>query len=381
MRSDFLPFTKPLITDEDINAVVDVLKSGWITNGPKNAEFEESLAAYTGNKYAVSLSSATGGMHILLKALKIGPGDEVITPSLTWVSTVNMIVLSGATPVFADIDRDTMLVTPESIKSCITSRTKLIIPVHYTGVPVDLDGIKAVAGNIPVVEDAAHALGAFYKEHHVGHGGTAIYSFHAIKNITTAEGGMFVSDDAKLTAAIKQWKFHGLGVDAFDRQNKGRSPQAEVFEPGFKYNLTDIAAALGCSQLSRIDEINQRRTKLAMAYREQLADIEEILPLQLPQHYDFKHAWHLFVVRVDSPKMGRDRFMEKLKEQNIGTGLHFRAVHLQKYYRETMGFTPGSLPDTEWNSDRICSLPLFPAMTVKDVYDVINAIKKVLVNG
>ena len=380
MRAEFLPFTRPSINDDDINAVVDVLKSGWITNGPKNVEFEEKMCEYTGGKYAVGLSSATGGMHILMKAFGIGPGDEVITPSLTWVSTANMIVLVGATPVFAEIDRDTMQVTPESIKACITPKTKLIIPVHYTGVSVDIDGIKAVAGDIPIVEDAAHALGALYKGRHVGQTKAALYSFHAIKNITTGEGGMFVSDDLELVNKMKRLKFHGLGVDAFDRQNKGRSPQAEVIEPGFKYNLTDMASALGVSQLARIDQINAKRTELALHYRELLKDVPEILPLKDPD-YDFKHAWHLFVVRVNSPRIGRNEFMDKLKAENIGSGLHFRAIHLQKYYREAMGFAPGMLPNTEWNSDRICSLPLFPEMTLDDVKDVVSAIKKVLADA
>jgi UDP-4-amino-4-deoxy-L-arabinose-oxoglutarate aminotransferase len=382
MRNEFLPFTRPYITEEDINEVVGVLRSGWITNGPKNAAFEEKIAEYTGSKYAVSLSSATGGMHILMKAMGLGPGDEVITPSLTWVSTANMIVLCGATPVFAEIDRDTMMVTPESIEACITPKTKLIIPVHYTGASVDLDGIKAVADKhgIPVVEDAAHALGTFYKGKHIGQGGTALYSFHAIKNITTGEGGMFTTDDEDLYNKMKQWKFHGLGVDAFDRQNKGRSPQAEVVYPGFKYNLTDMSAAMGLSQMSRLDEINSKRTELAMHYRELLEGVEEVLPLKDPD-FDFKHAWHLFVIRVNSDKIDRNRFMEALKAENIGTGLHFRAVHLQKYYREAMGFKPGDMPVTEWNSDRICSLPLFPEMTPGDVEDVVTAIKKVLANG
>jgi UDP-4-amino-4-deoxy-L-arabinose-oxoglutarate aminotransferase len=383
MRKEFLPFTRPEVTDNDIAEVVSVLKSGWLTNGPKNAAFEEKICEYTDCKHAVALSSATAGMHILLTAMGIGPGDEVITPSLTWVSTANMIVLSGATPVFADIDRNTMLVTPEAIEKCITEKTKLIIPVHYTGAPVDIDAIQAIADkhNIPVVEDAAHALGTFYKGRHVGGGNTALYSFHAIKNITCGEGGMMTTGNDELLAKIKMFKFHGLGVDAFDRQNKGRSPQAEVFEPGYKCNLTDICAALGLSQLERIEEINSKRTELAMLYRELLADVDGVEPLHDPTGYNFKHAWHLFVLRVTSDKINRNDFMAKLKELNIGTGLHFRAIHLQKYYREQMGFKEGDLPNTEWNSDRICSLPLFPAMTANDVRDVVTAIKSVLANA
>lgn len=378
MRSEFLPFTKPAINNADIEAVCEVLRSGWITNGPQNAALETGVCEVTGNRYGVALSSATGGMHLLMKILKIGPGDEVITPSMTWVSVVNMIVLAGATPVFCEIDRETMLATPESIAEKITPRTKLIIPVHFAGAALDLDGIYRVAGDIPVVEDAAHALGTHYKGRHVGSTGSAIYSFHAIKNITTGEGGMFVTNDETMASAMRSWKFHGIGVDAFDRQNRGRSPQAEVLEPGFKYNLTDICAAIGVSQLTRLASINTRRRELAMLYRRELENIPEIRPLADPAGYEFRHAWHLFVVRVDTPKIGRDAFMAELKTRNIGSGLHFRCAHLQKYYRDAMGFRPGTLPATEYNNDRICSLPLFPDMTFDDVIDVVEAIKSVL---
>lgn len=378
MREEFLPFTRPDIRESDIEAVVAVLRSGWITNGPKNAEFEDELCRITGNKYAVALSSATAGMHILMKVLGIGPGDEVITPSLTWVSTVNMIVLSGATPVFAEIDRDTLMITPESVKKCITPKTKLIIPVHYAGAPFDIDGIREAAGNIPVVDDAAHALGTFYKGRHVCADGTGIFSFHAIKNVTTAEGGAVVTDDEELAMKFRSWKFHGLGVDAFDRANRGRAPQAEVISPGFKYNLTDMQAALGLGQLKRLKEINTYRETLALRYRELLKDVSGIEPLRDPEGYDLKHAWHLFIVRVVSDKITRSEFMDKLKSRNIGSGLHFTAAHLQKFYREDMGFKRGSLPNTEFNSDRICSLPLFSGMTFQDQDDVIMAVKDVL---
>ncbi len=379
MRKDFLPFTRPQVTEDDIRQVDAVLRSGWLTNGPKNVEFESAVCQYVGNRHAVCLTSETAAMHLLTKIFDLKPGDEVITPSLTWVSMVNMVALSGATPVFAEVDRDTLMVTPESVAEKITPRTKLIVPVHYAGAPCDLDGIRKVAGNIPVVEDAAHVLGASYKGRKIGGGDTTcLFSFHAIKNITTAEGGMVVSNDEKIISDFRRWKFHGIVVDAFDRENRGRAPQAEVSYPGFKYNLSDIQAALGASQLSRIDKINAKRRELAMLYRTLLADIDEIKPLADPSGYDFEHAWHLFIVRVVSPKLDRDSFMKALKAENIGTGLHFRCAHLQKYYREAMGCRPGMLPNTEFNSDHICSLPLFPDMTGDDVADVAAAIKKVL---
>ncbi|MBW2558528.1 MAG: UDP-4-amino-4-deoxy-L-arabinose aminotransferase [Deltaproteobacteria bacterium] len=381
MRNKFLPFSRPSITEEEIAAVGDVLRSGWITTGPKCAEFERKFCEYVGCDGAVALSSGTAGMHLMLRALGIGPGDEVITPSMTWVSTVNLIVLAGATPVFADIDRDTLMVSRDSIEKCITDRSRLIVPVHFAGAAADIDPIRQMAADrgIPLVEDTAHALGTEYMSERVGRSGTSIFSFHPIKNITTGEGGMFCSNDKELLEHIRRLKFHGLGVDAFDRHTQGRSPQAQVLEPGYKYNMTDISAVLGLSQLARVDNFNNKRTELAMRYRERLLDIDEILPLSDPS-YDMKHAWHLFVIRLDVDRAGitRDAFMHELKQRNIGTGIHFLAAHLQKYYIESMGTHRGMLPNTEWNSDRICSLPLFPEMNMTDVDDVVDAIKDVL---
>jgi UDP-4-amino-4-deoxy-L-arabinose-oxoglutarate aminotransferase len=380
-RNEFLPFSRPSISEDDIAGVVEVLRSGWLTTGPKTAEFEQAFCDYTGCGGAVALSSATAGMHLVLEALGIGPGDEVITPSMTWVSTVNLIVLAGATVVFVDVDRDTLLVSPDAIKASLTDSTKLIVPVHFAGAPVDIESIRKLAEgkNIFLVEDAAHALGTEFKGERIGCRGTSIFSFHPIKNITTGEGGMFCSDDLELVDCIRRLKFHGLGVDAYDRNMQGRSPQAEVLEPGYKYNMMDISAALGITQLARVEEFNSMRAKLAGIYRERLAQIDEIIPLGNPP-YPLKHTWHLFVVRLDTDRAGlsRDDFMRELKQRNIGTGLHFRAVHLQKYYRESMGMRRGMLPNTEWNSDRICSLPLFPDMTPDDIDDVVNAIKGVL---
>jgi UDP-4-amino-4-deoxy-L-arabinose-oxoglutarate aminotransferase len=382
MRKAFLPFSRPSIAETEIAAVAEVLRSGWITTGPKNAELETRFCEYAGCASAVCVSSATAGMHIALNALGIGPGDEVITPSMTWVSTINLIVLAGATPVFADVDRDTLMVTDETIAEKITPRTRLIIPVHFAGAAVDMAPIRRLAarhGNIPIIEDAAHAVGTEYQGMPVGREGTAIFSFHPIKNITTGEGGMVCTDNPEFEACIRRLKFHGLGVDAFDRETQGRTPQAEVIEPGYKYNLPDILAVLGLGQLARLEEMNAKRAMLAEYYRQQLQDMPGIRPLAIPGH-PMKHAWHLFIVRVDChpADMDRDRFMAALNSRNIGTGLHFRAVHLQKYYRETFPEIVGTLPHTEWNAARICSLPLFPDMTREDVDDVVDAIKEVL---
>lgn len=371
--NDFLPFSRPAMGDEELAAVQQVFSSGWITTGPKNQALEEAFCRLTGNQHAIAVSSATAGMHVTLMALGIGPGDEVITPSMTWVSTLNMIVLLGATPVMVDVDKETLMVTPEAAAAAITPRTKAIIPVHYAGAPVDIDAIRAVGEKhgIAVIEDAAHAAGTRYKGHHVGWQGTAIFSFHAIKNMTCAEGGLVVTDDEHLAKRIRSLKFHGLGVDAFDRQTQGRAPQAEVIAPGFKYNLADINAAIALVQLGKLEAANQRRTAIATRYLQALADTP-FQPLALPD-WPHLHAWHLFIIRVDEARCGlsRDALMEALKARNIGSGLHFRAAHTQKYYRDHF---PVSLPNTEWNSERICSIPLFPDMTHDDTTRVIDAL-------
>jgi UDP-4-amino-4-deoxy-L-arabinose-oxoglutarate aminotransferase len=376
----FLPFSRPSITAADIAAVTSVLESGWITTGAQCAELERQFAAAVGTAHAVALTSATAGMHLLMHALGIGPGDEVVTPSMTWVSTVNLIALRGATPVFVDVDRDTLMTTADRVAAAITPRTKLIVPVHYAGASLDLGPLRAMAAakGVPLVEDAAHSAGTEYRGRPVGAGGTAIYSFHPIKNLTTGEGGLVTTDDAELAARLKRLRFHGLGADAFQRDAQGRAPQAEVIEPGFKYNLPDMNAALGVSQLARLDEMNSRRALLAARYNELLPGIDGVWPLAVPA-YPQRHAWHLYIVRVDPDAAGltRDEFMTRLKAHGIGTGLHFRAAHLHAYHRAH--YRPRTpLPSTEWNSERVCSLPLFPDMPLDDVDRVVDAIRAVV---
>ncbi|WP_272689980.1 UDP-4-amino-4-deoxy-L-arabinose aminotransferase [Providencia sp. PROV152] len=379
--SNFLPFSKPAIGDEEVKAVEKVLRSGWITTGPQNHQLEQDFCERYGCKHAIALASATAGMHVVLMALGIGPGDEVITPSQTWVSTLNMIELLGATPVMIDVDRDTLMVQPDAVEKALTAKTKAIIPVHYAGAPCDLDALRAIAQKtgVPLIEDAAHAVGTRYKEEWVGQHGTAIFSFHAIKNVTCAEGGLVVTDDDELAQRVRTLKFHGLGVDAFDRQMQGRKPQAEVVEPGLKYNLSDIHAAIAVVQLSRVEEMNQRRAQLVARYREALKN-SPLQMLSVPE-YPHLHANHLFMVRVDKNVCGidRDSFMEKLKAYDIGTGLHFRAAHTQKYYREK--YPQLSLVESEWNTATLCSLPLFPDMSDADVDRVVKAINEILLES
>ncbi|WP_413491531.1 UDP-4-amino-4-deoxy-L-arabinose aminotransferase [Morganella psychrotolerans] len=375
---EFLPFSRPAIGESEIAAVEKVLRSGWITTGPQNHQLETDFCQRFGCKHAIALASATAGMHVALMALGVGSGDEVITPSQTWVSTLNMIELLGAVPVMIDVDRDTLMIQPDAVRAAITPKTKVIIPVHYAGAPCDLDALRAIASehNIFLLEDAAHAVGTRYKDEWIGEKGTAVFSFHAIKNVTCAEGGLIATDNDELAQRIRCLKFHGLGVDAFDRQMQGRKPQAEVVEPGFKYNLSDIHAAIAVVQLSRMDELNARRAQLAKLYHEALKGLPVEL-LAVPD-YPHLHANHLLMIRVDKAVCGidRDTFMEQLKAVNIGTGLHFRAAHTQKYYRER--YPSLSLPHSEWNTATLCSLPFFPDMQDSDVIRVTDAIRDIL---
>lgn len=377
MRPTFIPFCRPSIDDRDVEAVERVLRSGWITTGPKTAELEEAFTTRTGANHAVAFCSATAGMHCLMLAAGIGDGDEVVTPSLTWVSTINLIELLGARPVFVDVDRDTLLASPAAMEAAITPRTRAIVPVHYAGAPIDLDGFRRVASQygVELWQDSAHAIGTRFGDEEIGASGTGIFSLHPIKNVTSGEGGVLVTDDDDLAARVRRLRFHGLGADAYDRSQQGRSPQVEVQEPGLKYNLPDMNAALGVSQMSRLDAFIERRDALVRGYRQRLAEVDELVPLADPA-WPHRHARHLFIVRQsEASPMSRDEFMAALKARNIGTGIHFKAAHRHAFYRTKYPDAGQDLPNTEWNSDRLCSLPLFPDMTESDLDDVVDAIK------
>jgi len=273
-----------------------------------------------------------------------------------------------------------LMVTADRIEAAITPRTRLVIPVHFAGAPFDQDAIYAVADGhrIPVLEDTAHVLGARYKGRLVGKDRDAIFSLQAIKNVTAAEGGLLVTNDDELAARVRRLRFHGLGVDAYDRSNQGRRPQAQVQEPGYKYNLPDICAALAVSQLQRLSGINAKRAIIANFYHQALQDVPQVQPLHLPE-WSHEHAWHLFVIRIaDSAKVNRDEFIEAMKARHIGCGIHFMAIHQQSYYRHFLADNLPRLPNTEWNSTRICSLPLFPDMTLDDAQRVVDAIKSIV---
>jgi dTDP-4-amino-4,6-dideoxygalactose transaminase len=381
MRKDFLPLSRPSIGEKEIAQVVSCLKSGWITTGPLCNAFEEKFCELTGASYALSVSSGTAGMHLLMLALGIKRGDEIITPSMTFASTLNMITLFGAKPVFVDIDYDTLNIDADLIEEKITKKTRGIIPVHFAGAPVDMDKILAIVKNYDlfVIEDAAHAVGTYYKRVHVGgFGQSAIFSFHPLKNITTGEGGMVTHYDDHLESQLRLLRFHGIERDAWKRYGGGGNPKYDIRRPGFKYNLTDIQAALGLAQLSRMEELNSRRRQLADLYRRGLEGVEGLGLPGVPS-YPHIHAWHLFVIKVNS--MDRAHFMQRLSEYQIGYGIHFPAGHLLSYIQERSKIRKGELKETERANTKLVSLPLFPDMEDDDVSYVCEAVQEILGNG
>jgi dTDP-4-amino-4,6-dideoxygalactose transaminase len=363
-----LPFSRPSIGEEEIREVTEVLRSGWITTGPRTVQFEKDFAAYVGAKHALALSSGTAALHCIYWSLGLEPGDEIICPSLTWPSTANMAVALGARIVFADIDRATRQIDPKDVGRKVSQKTRAIVPVHFAGAPADLDALQALG--IPLIEDAAHAVGTEYRGKRIGsHGNPAIYSFHPIKDITTGEGGMLTLDDDRAAEKIKLFKFHGVSRDAWKAYGSAATAHYDTVLPGFKYNLTDIASAMGIHQLRKLDRFIDRRRAIAERYLEELRGTRG-LELPAPPSYPHRHAWHLFTVLV--PK--RDDFMARLKEENIGSGLHFEALHRLSLFSGAKA----SLPETEYVCDRIVSLPLFPDMSDQDAADVIAAVRRVM---
>ena len=380
-RAAFLPFSRPTIGDEEVAEVVDSLRSGWITSGPKVARFEEVFCQRLGVAHAVAVNSATAGLHLAVVALGLEPGDEVIVPTITWAATANVVELCGGRTVFADLDPQTLCLDPEDTARRITARTRAIIPVHYAGQPADLAALRALAEQhgLTIIEDAAHALGAFYRGTEIGaSGNVVVFSFHPIKNITTGEGGMILCRDGALADRLRRLRFHGVSKDAWKRYHRGGMPQYDVIEPGYKYNMLDLQAAIGLHQIAKLDGFNARRRQLAERYSRLLADVPEVAPLGLVR-YPAVHAWHLYVVRLDLGAVALDRneFMLALQEENIGTGLHFPALHLSQYYREKYGYAQGQLPHGEAAGEGILSLPLYPLLREEDQDDVVAALKRV----
>ncbi|MDA8414333.1 MAG: DegT/DnrJ/EryC1/StrS aminotransferase family protein [Desulfobacteraceae bacterium] len=382
MRATFLPFSTPTIEEPEINEVVDSLRSGWITTGPKVKRFEEAFRTYVGAPYAIPLTSATAGLHLTLLALKIREGDEIITTPMTFASTVSMIILCGGTPVLVDIEAGTLNIDVAKIREKITPRTRAIIPVHFAGQSCDMDPLFTLARefNLTVIEDAAHAAGTEYKGKRIGSlPSISIFSFHPNKNITTGEGGMVCTADENLAEEISLMKFHGMSREAWKRFAASGTPNYDILMPGFKYNMMDIQAAIGIHQLPKLDGFIDRRRDIAEYYN---SEFEGVAELALPQYapYQQRHAWHLYtpLVRIERLTIDRDRFMEELKKHNIGSGLHYKAIHHHAWYREHMPVPDSVLPNASYASERILSLPLFPKMTMDDARDVVEAVKTVI---
>ena len=377
---ELLVFGKPALGEEEVEAVSAVIRSAWIGQGPRCAEFEERFAELTEAPHAVSVSSCTAGLHLALVALGLGPGDEVVTTSLTFVATLNAILHTGATPVLADVDPATLNLDPARVAEKITPRTKAILPVHFGGLPCDLDAFRALATEhgLAVVEDAAHAVGARHGGRPVGASGIAVFSFYANKNITTAEGGMITVDDAELAERLEVLRLHGLSRDAWKRFRSKKVVYSDAIDLGFKYNLTDLQAALGLVQLRRLDEFLDVRRRICAVYDEELADVPGLRTPARPWDDNLRHAHHLYILEVDPEAFGCDRedLLEGLRAENVGAGIHYRAAHLHPYYRRTLALPDGALPETERLSARVLSLPLSASMSEEDAARVALAVRR-----
>lgn len=375
-RAQFLPFAPPSIGDEEINEVVDTLRSQWITTGPKTKRFEAEFAAALRAPGALALNSCTAGLHAALVTLGVGPGDEVITTSVTFAASVNVIEHVGARPVLVDVEPDTLNLDPRAVERALSPRTRVILPVHYAGHPADLDAVRALAEprGLAVVEDAAHALPARYRGRPIGSGPNPVaFSFYATKNLTTAEGGMLTGDPAFLDRA-RMVSLHGMSRDAWKRYDKEGSWFYEVVLPGFKYNMTDIQASLGLWQLRKLDRFQERRRDVVRLYQRAFAGDPALeLPVERPE---VEHAWHLYVLRLRPAALRIDRaaFIRELTARNIGTSVHFIPIHLHPYYRDKYGYAPGDFPVALDNFERMLSLPLHPRLTDRDVADVVDAV-------
>lgn len=380
-RQEFLPYALPLIEEDDIAEVVDTLKSGWLAKGPKTMEFEKQFAEYVGAKYAVALNSCTAALHLSLVAAGIGEGDEVLTTPMTFASSANVVIHTGAKPVFADIDPVTMNLNPKKIRGKITSRTKAIIPVHIAGHPCEMDEIMEIARehNLFVLEDAAHAVYTQYKGKMIGTiGNTTAFSFYATKNLVTGEGGMVTTNDEALYNKIRIMSTHGMSRNAWNRYAEAGSWYYEILSPGYKDNMSDIMAGLGLSQLAKLERMQGIRQKLVNYYQAEFAKMPE---LEVPVELEYaRHAWHLYIIKLNLDKLSIDRgnFVEELKEENIGTSVHFIPLHMHPYYRDKYGYKSGDFPIAESVFERNISLPLYPKMSMHDANDVVDAVRRVV---
>jgi dTDP-4-amino-4,6-dideoxygalactose transaminase len=380
-REDFIVFGAPLIEEEEIAEVVDTLRSGWLSTGPKTKRFERDLCEYVGAPHALGTNSCTAAMHLALVAAGIGPGDEVIVPAMTFAATANVVEHTGARPVFADVGRRSFHLDPEAVERRITPRTKALIPVHFAGLPAPMDAIMDLARRhgLVVIEDAAHAIGSEYRGRRIGSiGDFTCFSFYVTKNLATAEGGMVTSRDGEAIDRMRVMSLHGMDLGAWQRYSKRGNRHYQVVCPGFKYNMTDLAASLGIHQLRKLDGFIEVRRRYAERYGEAFADIDALIrPPDDPVH---RNAWHLYplMVRPEMLTGDRDDVVEAITEENIGVGIHFRALHLMEYYRRTYGYSEGDCPRAEFISDRVFSLPLSPRLTEEEVDYIIETVRDVM---
>ncbi|XDZ67109.1 DegT/DnrJ/EryC1/StrS family aminotransferase [Alphaproteobacteria bacterium LSUCC0226] len=385
--NDFLPFALPEIGEEEISEVVDSLRSGWVTTGPKAQRFEELFAEFLGDTkiYSVSVNSATSGLHLALEALGIGPCDEVIIPTHTFTATAEVVRYLGATPVFVDVDYQSFNMSVAAFKAAISSKTKAVMPVHFAGLSCEMEEIIAIAKekNIRVVEDAAHALPTTCNKNLIGtlDSDVTVFSFYANKTMTTGEGGMLVTRNKDVAERAKQMRLHGISRDAFDRfTSKKPSWGYEVVAPGFKYNLTDIAASLGIHQLQKVARFQKRREEIANFYNEQLKELPMTLP-SMPLSGDV-HSWHLYVIQLNQGlSISRDRFIELLYENGIGCSVHYIPLHLHPYWRETYNLTSEMFPVSQRIYEQSVSLPIYSKMTDEDMQRVVSTVAKILENA
>ncbi len=383
MVAPFLPFALPDIGDEEIAEVVDSLRSGWITTGPKTRRFEEQFAEYLGDSslHAVAVNSATAGLHLALEAIGIGPGDEVITTTHTFTATAEVVRYLGADPVFVDIDPNSYCIDPQKVEAAVSSRSRAILPVHYAGLPCDMQSLLASAerNELKVVEDAAHAFPSRYGSRLIGTLETAatVFSFYATKTIATGEGGMILTRDAGIAKRSRVMRLHGIDRDAFDRYRSNKPAwYYEVVAPGFKYNMTDLAASLGIHQLRKANAFRARREQIALTYAAELANLPLVLPPG-PGPGD-QHAWHLYVIRIcDEADFDRDAVIQRLHERGIGCSVHYIPLHLQPYWRERYGLRPEQFPISQRLFERGISLPIYSKMTESDQARVVEALQSI----
>lgn len=377
MSENFIQFHRPFITDEEINEVIDTVKSGWLSMGPKVIKFEEEFKSLIGCKQAVSVNSWTAAGHLALEAINLNAGDEVIVPTMTFPATAEIACYFGAVPKFVDVDEDTLNISVKEIEKAITPKTKAIIPVHYAGQPCDLDEINQIAKayNLVVIEDAAHALPAEYKGKKIGTvSDITCFSFYATKTLATGEGGMLCTENDEIAERTKLMRMHGMNKDAWKRYTDACSWYYEVVAPGYKYNFTDIQASLGLAQLKKVFWMREERAKLAKLYDKYFKDSEFIKILTLKT--DRVSALHLYPIRINHELLtiGRNQFIEELKNRGVGTGVHFMPVHQHIYYKETFNLNPLDYPVAEDAFPRLISLPLYPGMTEEDINKVVSAI-------